>query len=327
MKKTISVRMLSAAVVLAATLAPIAARAQSDVFTSVNNGGSNTSGAIYQYSPGGTQSTFASGLAEPRGLSFDSSGNLFVATSTLSSGTFSGALVKFTSGGTKSTFSTAFPTNSFLEGTAINKAGDIFVVALDFNNPSVLPGTIYEFTPGGTESTFGSTPSETFGLAFDKLGNLYAADFVDRTIYEFTPGGVRSVFAGPAAFGSTGPAGLAFDSTGNLFVSTDNLLENNTDTILEFTPGAVETTFATGLNDPRGLAFDNLGNLFAANNIFAASGDILEFTPGGTQSTFATGIPGPEFLATRSVPDSGTTLGLLAISTFGLLFARKMVKV
>src|SRR5690349_20992051 len=39
-------------------------------------------GAIYQFTPGGSQSTFYSGgLGEPEGLAFDSSGNLFVADS------------------------------------------------------------------------------------------------------------------------------------------------------------------------------------------------------------------------------------------------------
>lgn len=38
------------------------------------------SGSINEYTPGGTQSTFASGLNGPSGVAFDSSGDLFVAT-------------------------------------------------------------------------------------------------------------------------------------------------------------------------------------------------------------------------------------------------------
>ncbi len=33
--------------------------------------------SIYEYTPNGTKSTFASGLSDTRGLAFDSSGNLF----------------------------------------------------------------------------------------------------------------------------------------------------------------------------------------------------------------------------------------------------------
>src|SRR4030095_5743276 len=38
---------------------------------------SNFSGSISEYTPAGMQVTIASGLARPRGLAFDSSGNLF----------------------------------------------------------------------------------------------------------------------------------------------------------------------------------------------------------------------------------------------------------
>ena len=39
------------------------------------------SGNIYEFTPGGTQSTFASGLNAPDGLAFNSAGNLFEADS------------------------------------------------------------------------------------------------------------------------------------------------------------------------------------------------------------------------------------------------------
>src|SRR5437868_3403592 len=38
----------------------------------------SSSGNIYKFTPGGTRSTFASGLNGPKGLAFDSEGNLFV---------------------------------------------------------------------------------------------------------------------------------------------------------------------------------------------------------------------------------------------------------
>ena len=36
-------------------------------------------GNIYKFTPGGTRSTFASGLTDPIGLGFDGAGNLFEA--------------------------------------------------------------------------------------------------------------------------------------------------------------------------------------------------------------------------------------------------------
>jgi len=41
--------------------------------------GDSLSGHIYKFTPGGSRSTFASGLSTPKGLAFDKSGNLFEA--------------------------------------------------------------------------------------------------------------------------------------------------------------------------------------------------------------------------------------------------------
>ena len=46
---------------------------------------------------------------------------------------------------------------------------------------------------------------------------------------------------------------LAFSSAGDLFVANSVGYENND--ILEITPGGVQSTFASGLDDPEGLAF------------------------------------------------------------------------
>ena len=165
------------------------------------------------------------------------------------------------------------------------------------------PG-IFEFTPSGDRILFGSVPSQGWGLAFDSAGNLYVAaddylgDSNDQTIFKFAPDGTRTVFVGPSAFAPGAyPLGLAFDSSGNLFVSTDCFCDPGSDIILEFTPTGVESTFATGLTNPRGLAFDSSGNLFVAESNDFPDGDILEFPPGGgTPTVFASGLNRPQFL-------------------------------
>ena len=57
-----------------------------------------TGGKIYQVTPAGTATTFASGLNFPAGLAFDSAGNLFEADSG------SGTILKFAPDGTHTTF-------------------------------------------------------------------------------------------------------------------------------------------------------------------------------------------------------------------------------
>jgi len=103
------------------------------------------SGNIYEFTPGGVRSTFASGLNHPLGLAFNSSGDLFV------SDYYSGNIYEFTPGGVQSTFASGL---SGPNGLAFNSAGDLFVA-------NFTGGSITEFTPGGVQSTFAS------GLASD----------------------------------------------------------------------------------------------------------------------------------------------------------------
>jgi len=74
-------------------------------------------------------------------------------------------------------------------------------------------------------------------------------------------------------------------SAQNLFVSSSDY-----DNIYEYTPGGVQSIFASGLNYPAGLAFNSAGDLFEAD---LQSGNIYEFTPNGAQSTFASGLLSP----------------------------------
>jgi hypothetical protein len=73
------------------------------------------------------------------------------------------------------------------------------------------------------------------------------------------------------------PRGMAFDRSGNLFVSHE-------DSIIKFTPDGTRSIFASGLKSLLGLAFDKDGNLFAADH---GADAIVKFTPDGARSTFA----------------------------------------
>ena len=67
----------------------------------------NGSGNIYEFTPNGTQSTFASGLNEPGGLAFNSAGNLFVAD-------LDGNILEFTPDGMHTTFASRLNEPFFL---------------------------------------------------------------------------------------------------------------------------------------------------------------------------------------------------------------------
>jgi sugar lactone lactonase YvrE len=300
----------SAFVVVVLAIGAVTANgALNDLFASINSDGSNGAGSIYQYTPNGVQSTFASGLSQPRGMAFDHLGNLFVANTTLDvNQTLQGTIVEITPGGAQSLFATVSgdaPFGVFLEGLAFDHAGNLFVMAIDLNDPN-LASTIYKFTPDGVQSTFGSVPGQGHSIAFDSAGNLFANDSLDQDIYKFTPDGTRSVFVGPTAFDPDhGPIGLAFDRFGNLFVSLEGAagVPCSNDRIVKFTPDGVGSDFSTDVCFPWGLAFDRSGNLFVTERSFTPlSGDILKFTPDGNFTVFDSEVDDPTFLVFQLLP-------------------------
>ncbi len=82
-----------------------------------------------------------------------------------------------------------------------------------------------------------------------------------------------------------GPAGIAFDSSGNLFVPNANA-----NTIARIATNGVTTMFAIDpgdgsiLSNPQDVIFDAAGNLYVAD---AFTDQIEKFTPGGVASVFA----------------------------------------
>jgi sugar lactone lactonase YvrE len=255
-------------------------------------------GNIDEFTPNGVRTTFASGLAVPDGLAFDSAGNLFVAD--LGFGyPDTGRIYKFTPAGVRTTFALglSYPWRLAL---AFDSAGNLFVADGDH---------IRKFTPTGARTTFATLPSPliAYGLAFDSAGNLFVAtaggNLINNTgkIYKFTPTGVRTTFASSLVL----PFALAFDSAGNLFVAD---FGTGYDIIVgaavyKFTPSGLRSTVASE-NDqvrviPDGLAIDSADNLFVADGV---SGSILEFTPDGVRSTFASGLGGAMAFQPNTAP-------------------------
>ena len=116
---------------------------------------------------------------------------------------------------------------------------------------------------------------------------LFVVEGNTNTVSQIGPNGTQSTFANS---GLNTPYGLAFDSSGNLYVSNQG-----NQTIRKFSSTGTDLgNFATtGLNGPAGVAFDSLGNLYVAN---LNNNTIRRFSSTGMDlgNFIATGLNGPE---------------------------------
>ncbi len=137
-------------------------------------------------------------------------------------------------------------------------------------------------------------------VSFAQADTFYVANFGVNSITEYDDDGNASPFT--SAF-VNGPNGLALDSAGNLYVST------NSNTIEKFSPDGTDLgVFAsTGINNAQGLAFDKNGNLYAAN---FGTNTIEVFAPDGTDLGVFANVIRPTGIAFD-------TAGRLYVANFG----------
>jgi sugar lactone lactonase YvrE len=229
---------------------------------------------ILRMSPigGVTPSTFATGLASPKGLTFDGNGRLFVADA--SAGTIS---FYTTPDGSASLYVQGL---SSPVGLAFGLAGDFLYVG------EAGSGNIIKLGTDGTRTTFATGLGAPAGLTFANNGNLFVTDFSGGKIYQVTPAGTVTTFASGLNF----PAGLAFDSAGNLFEA-----DSGSGTIKKFAPDGTSTVFASALSNPYGVAFEATGNLIVSDH---GNGGTFRYNPAGVQSViFSSNFNTPQFVA------------------------------
>ena len=238
------------------------------------------SSTVYEFTPSGIRTTFASGF-EPTGLAFDKSGDLFA------SDYSNGNIYEFNAtSGSRSTFASGLLKPQAL---AFDSSDNLYVVESNYGGV----GSVYEYT-GGSRSAVVSGLDDPCGLTFDSSGNLYVTNYLSGSIEKVSSGGAPSTFASGLSY----PQCLAIGGNGTLF-ETDGGSGN----IYEFASNGSRSTFASGFDGGYGtgldgLAFDSNGNLFVGDD---GTGNILEFSSSG-QTTFASGLDVPEFLAFAPTP-------------------------
>jgi len=173
-----------------------------------------------------------------------------------------------------------------------------FSVASETVSQSAGTFTIPVNLAGNVSST---TSSITYGLALG--GTSYPAGLAldaSGNLY-FTDGASGVDKVTPAGVVSTFLSGNStpnnpIDSSGLAFDTAGNLYIANwrIGTVSEVTPAGIVSTFSSAFNSPTALAFDAAGNLYVADS----SGAVSKVTPAGVVSTFASaGLSKPDGLA------------------------------
>lgn len=227
----------------------------------------------------------ATGISTPGGIGIDAAGNLYFTS-------FTGTILKVTSTGTLSIFAGTGPCCYSGDGGPATQA-----------QLSIIP----------------TVP--TSALKTDPSGNVYFVDNIgvirriDHTTGIITtvagtpnPNGAFGGAGGPATKAQMSPAGIAFDTAGDLFISDYNNIVWRVDhatqiiTIIAGVGGLGSGSSngdggpatAAQLSSPLGLAIDSTGNLFIAEGndvrrVDAATQIITTYAGGGSASP--TGVP------------------------------------
>ena len=190
--------------------------------------------------PGNTNGTGTAALFnQPVGIAVDSSGNVYVGDShsdlireITPGGVVTTLAGSGSSGSANGTGTAASFNNPF--GVAVDSSGNVYV-ADNWNNQirKITGGVVTTLAGSGAPgSTNGTGTSASFknpnGIAVDSNGNVYVADWGNNLIREITSGGVVTTLAGSGTAGSAngketsasfyGPAGVAVDSSGNVYI-------------------------------------------------------------------------------------------------------------
>ena len=196
------------------------------------------------------------------GLTFDTSGNLYVNTNGYPS------IYKITPTGSVSTFAT-FTSGSFNNLFSVfDTSGNLYVT----NNSD---NTIYIIDPTGTTIAPFISILNPYAIAFNN-GFVYVSSSTANSIYKINSVGtiIQTFTSGLISV----PVGLVFDSNNILYVSNSGFFSN----IVKLDPATgVVSPFNSSsiINTPRGLVFDTYNNLYVAN---LGNNNILKIDPTGT---------------------------------------------
>ncbi len=237
---------------------------------------------IRKFDPSGTlQKTYdiaaATGITgSVYDMAFDSSGNMYVATSSTTT-----PILKYSLSGTNLNWTTA-TTIGTAKAVAVDISGNLLVLdssalqVLQFNPSGTL---LASWTGQGTPAT-GTVFGSVGGITVDRYGNIYVTDTTNKVIKEYTPSGGYSASLTPPGVTLSGPTGISVDtsSTPTFYIADggDHVVKTNWSS----------SSPITGFVSISNAAVDNSGNVYAADaptsGPLTNAGRVQKFNSSGT---------------------------------------------
>jgi streptogramin lyase len=235
------------------------------------------------------------------GLSIDASGDVWVtdiSTADFNSGT-GGAITKLNPVGAVLSGSGGYTAGGQIKApddVEIDASGNAWVAnvqsitELSSTGTAISTGTGYPIAPSGTDLA-------AWNIAIDPLGHVWCTDATNALLIELSSTGSLLSGSGIGGGGLTGPLWLAFDASGNSWISNTNYEAPYGTSISEFSDTGTANSHSPygGLNEPSGISVSPSGDIWVAN--FGA-GNLIELNSSGsvlfTSTTTAGGLDGPE---------------------------------
>jgi len=217
----------------------------------------------------------------------------------------------------------------FVFAILILPASNVFAFSNGQPATVVIGQSAFTGSTSGTTATTLNTPRYS---AFDSAGNLWVADSNNNRVLKYaapiTTGEAATVVIGQGSFttGTSGttattlhlPAGISFDSAGNLWVAdqvNNRVLEyaapittgEAASVVIgqgTFTTSTASTT-STTLSGPGGISFDSAGNLWVGDG---SNNRVLEYAGPITTGEAATVVIGQSTFTTGTSGTTATTL-------------------
>ncbi len=209
----------------------------------VANNGSPNGGYVAEFTLSGSfVGVVVGGLASPRGISFDSAGNLYVANQD------SGVIVKVPTG--VGVYPSALTTGlGNLNGMTIGGSGNLYAVSGNGNLYSISTTTgVANILATGLPDGLNNPVGITYDSVGANAGNLFVVDNGDHTVVEYnaTTGAIVNSPFLTSLNNNSQLDGIAVDTAGNFFID-----DSYTNTVTEYNSlGQFVTAYSSGIAGP-----------------------------------------------------------------------------